>query len=73
MAAKTKATAVEAAPAKAGGGKKFPVAKLRENCRQLFGVSASTFDGATYGLKGQYTVEEMKAHIKEWGSQKGVK
>lgn len=72
MAAKTKATAAKAAPAKAGGGNRFPVAKLRENCRKLFGVSASTFDGATYGMTGQYTIEEMKAHIKEWGNKKGV-
>lgn len=26
--------------------KKFKVGKLRENCMQLFGVTASTFDGA---------------------------
>lgn len=73
MAASKKATTAKAAPAKAGGGKKFPVAKLRENCRQLFGVSASTFDGATYGMAGLYSVEEMRTHIKEWGGQKGVK
>lgn len=73
MAAKSKVTAVKAAPVKAGDGKKFPLAKLRENCRQLFNVSASTFDGATYGMAGQFTVEEIKAHIKVWGNQRGVK
>lgn len=73
MAVKNKATAAKAAPAQAGGGKKFPVAKLRANCRKLFGVSSSTFDGATYGMTGEYTVEEMRSHIKEWGGKKGVK
>ncbi len=60
-----------AAPAKAEASK-FTIDKLRENCRQLFGVSTSTFAGATHGLTGTFTVEEMKAHIDEWG-KKGVK
>ena len=46
--------------------------KLRLNCRRLFGVSTSTFDGATYGLTEKYTVEEMRAHIEAW-KKKGVK
>ncbi len=46
--------------------RKFTVAKLRENCRELFGISTSTFDGAAYGLTGKYTVDEMKARIKAW-------
>lgn len=51
---------VEAAEAK------FSIEKLRENCLTLFGVTSSTFDGATYGLKGDFTVEEMKKIIAEW-------
>ncbi len=49
-----------------GAVRKFTVAKLRENCRELFGITTSTFDGATYGLTGKYTVDEMKARIKAW-------
>lgn len=52
--------------------KKYPVGKLRENCRQLFGVSDNAFAGATYGMMGTYTIEEMKAHIEAW-KKKGVK
>ena len=36
------------------------------------GVSTSTFVGATVGMKGRYSVEEMKAHIEDW-KKKGVK
>ncbi len=59
MAELTKTTAKTAV-------RKFTVAKLRENCRELFGISTSTFDGAAYGLTGKYTVDEMKARIKAW-------
>lgn len=59
-------------PKETGGGKKYPVEKLRANCRELFDVSSSTFAGATYGMTGEYTVEEMKAHINAWKA-KGVK
>ncbi len=45
---------------------KFSLEQLRENCKKLFGVTASTFDGATYNLKGKYTVSEMKAIIDRW-------
>lgn len=45
---------------------KFTVGKLRENCLTLFGVTTSTFDGATHGLDGEYTVEEMNKKIAEW-------
>ncbi len=45
---------------------KFTVERLGADCRQLFGVSSCTYAGATHGMTGKYTVEEMKAHIKEW-------
>lgn len=45
---------------------KFTVERLREKCFTLFGVTTSTFDGATYGLNGEYTVEEMKDKIAKW-------
>ncbi len=45
---------------------KFTVEKLGESCQKLFGISRSTFDGATSGLKGEYTVQEMKENISKW-------
>ena len=64
MAQKVKtATEAETAPVTAP---KFPVANLRKKCYALFGVTTSTFDGATYGLNGEYTVEEMKDKIAKW-------
>ncbi len=72
MAKKDTKTATAAAPDKAPAPQRFTVAKLRENCRQLFGVSSSTFDGATNGMTGTYTVEEIKVHIEKWVKE-GVK
>lgn len=64
QAAVTVAAGTTAAP-------KYTVEKLQANCRKLFGVSTSTFAGATYGMTGKYTVDEMKAHIEAW-KKKGV-
>ncbi|MBQ3009660.1 MAG: hypothetical protein IJA35_00795 [Clostridia bacterium] len=47
-------------------GKKIPIAKLRRSCVTLFGVTPSTFDGATIGLTGSYTVDEIKTILKKW-------
>ncbi len=60
MAENTEKTA-KSAPA-------FPLPKLREHCRELFDVSVSTFDGATFNLDagGSYTVEDVKKTIKSW-------
>lgn len=62
MAKKNKATTAEAAVS----APKFTIAKLRQNCMKLFGVTSSTFDGATLGLNGEYTVEEIKTAIEKW-------
>lgn len=71
--AKTKSTATPeataapettAAPAKAGP--KYSIEVLGKNCRTLFGVSTSTFAGATLGMKGKYSVEEMKTYLEKW-------
>lgn len=70
MATKNTAAGAEAAATeKAQAAPKFPVERLAADCRQLFGVSSCTFAGATHGMTGQYTVEEMKTHIKEWCSK----
>ena len=45
---------------------KFTIERLRASCIKLFGITASTFDGATYGLTGQFTVDAMKEHIDKW-------
>ena len=60
LAEPAKATATTPAPTK------YTVERLRANCLKLFGVTTSTFAGATYGMTGTYTVEEMKAHIEAW-------
>lgn len=44
----------------------FKVERMRADCASLFGISMSTFDGATHGLDGEYTVEEMKIIIQKW-------
>lgn len=45
---------------------KFPLEKLRANCKKLFGITTHEFVGATYGMTGEYTVEEVKAQIEKW-------
>ena len=70
MANTSKPSGAAAAPVPAPV--KYPLARLRRDCRKLYGVSTSTFDGATYGMTGKYTVEELRAHIENW-KKKGVK
>ncbi len=55
-------------------GKTYALARLRSDCMTLFGVTTSLFDGATSSLDSgkEYTVAEVKNHIKEW-KDKGVK
>ena len=45
---------------------KYSIEKLRSNCLKLFGVTSSTFDGATHGLNGEFTVKEIKIVIEKW-------
>ncbi|MBQ8331138.1 MAG: hypothetical protein IJX94_01395 [Clostridia bacterium] len=52
------------------GAPVFGIEKLRANCVTLFGVTTSTFDGATHGLEGEFTVEAMKQTIEEWKNKK---
>lgn len=49
----------------------FSLEALRNGSRDLFGVSQSTFDGATCGMDQtqKYAVEEMKNTIEEWGKR----
>ncbi len=61
MASKTKAAAPDETKER-----KIPIEKLRRSCVKLFGVTPSTFDGATVGIAGKFTVAEMQAHIEKW-------
>lgn len=46
---------------------KYAKEELRKACVKLFGVTSSTFAGATADLPdGDYTVSEVKEHIKAW-------
>ncbi len=45
---------------------KFALSELRENSYQLFGVTSAAFDGATDGLHGKYTIEEVRGIIDTW-------
>ncbi len=51
---------------------KFSIDALSKNSKKLFGVSQSTFAGATFGLTGDFTVEEMNGKIKEWLNKPAV-
>jgi len=46
--------------------KKYGLDDLKKNCLTLFNVSTSVFDGAVMGLKGEYTVSEIKNVISKW-------
>lgn len=46
---------------------KYTKEELGKACVKLFGVTSSTFSGATADLPdGDYTVAEVKEHIKTW-------
>ena len=44
----------------------FSLEHLRDDSLAVFGITQSTFDGATYGLKGEFTVSALKEKIKAW-------
>lgn len=44
----------------------FEISQLRENCRTLFGVDTYVFDGATFGMSGKFTVNNIKTTIEKW-------
>lgn len=47
---------------------KYNLEKLRDNCIELFGITTTTFAGATAALpeKGMYTVAEIEGAINKW-------
>lgn len=62
-----KETAVQTASTAVKSETKYSLEKLRANCKKLFGVSESTFIGATTGLADkEYSVREIKNAIETW-------
>lgn len=59
-----------AKPETAAAPPKFTLDRLRKDCLRLFGITVSTFDGATLGLTGSYTVEEMRGRIEQWKNKR---
>jgi len=59
------------APAAESKPPKFPLARLRQDCLEIFGVTTSTFDGAMFGKSGDFTVDEAKKIITDW-QKKGI-
>lgn len=45
----------------------YSIAQLRKHALEIFGVTLSTFDGATCGIKAKtYTIAEMQEIILKW-------
>lgn len=54
-------------PMKSSGERKFPYEVLKKNCMKLFGVTSSTFVGATADMeKEEYGIEEMRSIVGKW-------
>ena len=52
---------------KASEEKKFPYNVLKNQTVMLFGVTTSTFVGATHGMEnGEYSISAMKSIIDKW-------
>ena len=45
---------------------KFPLERIRRDCERVIGVSKGTFDGATSGLKGEFTIDEIRGITETW-------
>lgn len=45
---------------------KYSIPLLQRHAFELFNVPTSTFVGATEGLDGEYTVEEVRQIINDW-------
>lgn len=65
------ATKAEAKTTAKTAERTFTLDALQKHCKELFGVTSSTFAGATNGMSAdkKYTVEEVKKTIDEWGKK----
>ncbi len=52
---------------------KYPIERLRRECRALFDVSETVFMGATLGMAGEHTVSEVQSKIEAWQKGRAVK
>lgn len=52
------------------GVQKYSIESLRASCVTLFGVSKSTFDGATYGVNEPISTDEAKRLISDFKKTK---
>jgi hypothetical protein len=67
MAKTTTSPAEPAAVQESTEDKKFLLGELGKNCVKLFGVTSSTFAGATADLtEAEYSAQEVKQHIEAW-------
>lgn len=68
---KTAETAEQATPSKSPPAPELPAVnepvfsleRLRRDCFKVFGITASTFDAATYGLTGEFSVNAIREKI----------
>ena len=63
-----KAETAPAAPSK----HTFTLERLRQDCRKLFGVTTSTFDGAAATITGEFTVDEIGGIIQAWQQKRVI-
>ena len=63
---KTKETAHDASNNQPEETSQYTIEQLGLNCLKLFGVTQSTFDGATNGMTGKHSIEGIKKVLKLW-------
>ena len=51
------------APKQPANAPVFSLERLRRDCFKVFGITQSTFDAATYGLTGDFTVDALREKI----------
>ena len=73
--AKANVTETKAPPAAPSKEPEYCLDALRKHCRKLYGISASTFDGATCGLdpKKGYTKKAISDYIGKWLKKEVIK
>jgi hypothetical protein len=49
---------------------RFALERLRRDCLALFGVTVSTFDGATFGLGEEVAIAEVQEAIRKWQNRR---
>ncbi|MDR1753315.1 MAG: hypothetical protein LBR74_00185 [Eubacterium sp.] len=52
------------------GSQTFALERMQRDCLKLFGISKSTFAGASLGLTGEFTIKEIREKINKWQNTK---